>query len=302
MTMRTTWKELQTGLEITTGHHYVITVHGPHIDAFRTVDLTFHSESAVVLPALSGALAKEPQAQLSSLATLAQVLAHADQTSDVLLVVGHTDTAGRRNSNLDLSAQRCKSALYLLRGDRNPWAELAHAHHTAEDAPHILRWAAIRHGFTCDPTHFSRENNPVQRALDMFRSEYRAHVDSEFVAEGDLSTADWAAFFELYQTTIAGALDLDDGGLDARRGALKFADPAFLACGEHWPIDGSGKDDVASRENRRVEFLFVAKDEVSKIVESDPPGMPVYEKPSRYHIRYRTTFSVSSLDPSQTDR
>src|SRR5690606_23585776 len=71
MTMRTTWKELQTGLEVTTGHHYVITVHGPHIDAFGTVDLTFHSESAVVLPAPSGALPNDPQGELSSLAVLA---------------------------------------------------------------------------------------------------------------------------------------------------------------------------------------------------------------------------------------
>src|SRR5690606_28341744 len=159
----------------------------------------------------------------------------------------------------------------------------------------------MRGRFSCDPTHFSSEDNPAQRALDMFRSEDRTHVDSKFVATGALSSADWAAFFELYPATIAGVLGFDDGGLDTLRGALKFAEPEFLACGEHWPIDGSGKDDVASRENRRVEFLFVAEDEVSKIIEGDPPGSPVYGKPSRYYIRHRTTFPISSFDPSKTN-
>lgn len=293
MTIRTTWDELRTGVEITTGHHYLITLVGPTIECIEMEDITFHTESAVVLPALQEGLEDEQRAQLTGVAALAQVLAHAEHSRDAILIAGHTDTTGKADYNLELSEQRCKSALYLLKGDRDAWAKLAHARHVDADVALLLRWVAMQHGLACDPEQFSSgEGNPERRALDSFRESYRECFDPDFSAENELGVADWAAFFNLFEETIADALGVDGEGLKDVRGALQFADPAVLACGEHWPIHESDKNHLVSQENRRVEFLFVPKEDAREIANSAPPGAAVYEKPSRYQVRYleRTTF------------
>jgi hypothetical protein len=221
-------------------------------------DVGFHTNSAVLLPTPPRERASEEQAAVTGLAAVRAVLRNAEQNPEAVLVVaGHTDSAGSDATNRELSRLRAENVLAYLRGDRSAWAKSAHDRHEVEDWQRILTWLAVHRGWSCDPGGVDNLDGPKSQAgLDGFRAAYTRAKDAPLGDEGPMCKADWGAFYDCYEDDLGRLLGCSTDDLAERRARVQFHEPASIGCGESWPSDAAGIDGHASQTNRRVEFLF----------------------------------------------
>ena len=256
-----TVRGLTESLTVPTGALYTIQVTRFNAELFEMEDVHFHFDSAVLLPDFK--LTADPDAddadRVTGLAVLRACLLHAQQTSDLLLIAGHTDTSGPTDVNLTLSKQRADNVFYVLTGDRDGWVASCQKKHKVEDYQQILKWVAQVWEWDCDPGEVDNSPGPKTRAATKeFQRSYNLDFSASIAEDGAVGAETWGAFFDVYTEVLKLILETDDQGLAAFRGKLQFVDSGkpTVGCGENFPIEAPRRDNYRSRINRRVELLF----------------------------------------------
>ena len=155
------------------------------------------------------------QEYTTGLSIIAQALKFAsDNSGKKLLVAAHAESIGSEGATVSLTDRRAHNVLTYLKGDQEGWAE-ACQQHCIDDVQNILRWAAKRQGYGCDPGKIDGQNGPKYRkALNAFRQGYKEEFDTEIAGrlqvKGPIDTNDWQAFFELYDIALAEKLEAFD--------------------------------------------------------------------------------------------
>jgi len=263
---------------LSTGQRHLLALEKSSIFVVGLEGLCFHTDREILLPDPEMEDG-DPRADRVTSITLAKaVIEHAARLpSFQLLVAGHTDTTGKRAPNLALSERRAENTHLFLSGRKAEWA--AHSQKNVEvgDWQHILKWIACTRGWDCDPGPVDGDAGPKSRqARHAFRSLYNDRYGGALPLEGGIREQDWTAFFDVFDTALAEILGTGLAGLQARRAALEFLPERWVGCGEEWPVEAVGLDGYASEDNRRVEVLFVPKDDPPDL-ERSPPGADLYD-------------------------
>lgn len=269
-------------------------------------DLTFSFNSLVVLPAgAPDAEAGRAHARIGGLHVLAAVMRVCEESDRKLLVVGHTDTAGKHDYNLTLSQERAENVVMLLEGDRDGWAQACAAKHYKVDWKAILAWVHRVFGWDCDPGPINEvASKRSTAALRRFGERYEG-IFGGSVPDEETAVERWAAYFDVYQRGLARLLETDDEGLDRLRESLDFVAPKALGCGELWPKHAPSRDDFACEENRRTDVWMFDPSDVPTVEGAEPVGAPLYELGSEYEPAYLPieggddplAFELAVIDP-----
>jgi outer membrane protein OmpA-like peptidoglycan-associated protein len=283
-----TMDQLRVGVTAQAGSRFTAILERMPIKVAELEDVNFHFNSAVLLPVPPHQETVHPgQERVTGLSVIALALTHAKSAPAAeLLVAGHTDSVGSIGANRTLSERRAANVLAYLQGDAAAWAA-ACEQHQVEDYQLILKWIADEHGFDCDPGTIDNQMGPMTRgALDRFRAQYNALREGSLAATGPITAKDWEAFFDLYDAALAEIMDVEQDALAQERAALKLMQPPSLGCGEDFPIDRAGHDNVRSEINRRVELLFIEDPAHPRFETEQPPGGSIYGRPARYVLEY----------------
>ncbi len=235
--------------------------------------LNFHFDSAVLLPDYKTDdpdPAMPAEERVTTLCVLAEALREARRKPDrKLLITGHTDTSGSDAYNLPLSQQRADCALAALMGDRTKFVQIASAKHKVEDYQLILKWVARDWGWPCDPGLIdNQQGSKTSAATKAFQKQYNIEFGKSISEDGVVGEQTWGAFFDVYMKELMELTDCDDeAALNALRGNIKFVDDSKKAvgCGENFPKENRGLDGWRSLENRRVEIIFFAPDQLPSL-------------------------------------
>ena len=195
-----------------------------------------------------------------------------------LLLGGHADSVGPDKSNGKLSEKRAELTHAMLTGDRGKFVDIAHETGKVSDWKAIFAWTSSTiPGFEAtDPGKIDDNAATGKPAAIAFQEAYNLNKaelgtsEADLKADGAVGKKTWGAIFDVYQFNMADELgeveeeaDIDDpvkklDGLGRLRGLLGFLPTAqpFLGFGEKVPVNGIGKDNLASAANRRVEMLF----------------------------------------------
>lgn len=281
-----TVSDLKTGLSRSAGQTHQLVLDQRIVDRIEVDDVSFHFNSPVLLPAPSDVEGNPDGGGLAGLVVIARVLAHAAEASGKeVIVAGHTDTVGSAGANLTLSERRANNVMLYLKGDRDAWARSCEQFQ-ARDVQQVLRWISHTHGFDCDPQSTSGElDTRTVAARRRFRHEHNQRFNTRIPVQGAQSAADWSAYFGLYEKSLATLMQVEVADLASKRSAITFANPAVLACGEHWPIDGVGIDERRSATNRRVEVLFYEPGTLTDQTQTTPPGLDLYGPNPAFRLR-----------------
>jgi hypothetical protein len=261
-------------------------------------DLHFATDREILLP-----LAEDPDhesdtpraAPLHVIAALLEFAA--DHPEREVVIYGHADTAGDAGHNDTLSEQRARNVQLYLAGERDAWAAHCQEHYEIADFKRVHRWAADRFAWATDPGPLDNEwTSTAKQARAEFRRRCDELLGTSLQQGVKQNPADWAAIFDLYDIAVAGYLECEPENLAALRGAIVFADPAIIACGEHWPVLNPGQDGVAERLNRRVEVMFFQPGELPrKHGSDDPPGDELYASGRYQQVRLTPVGSDEAL-------
>lgn len=256
----------------------------------RLGDGHFQTGSAVLLPEGGGSVNGGPAKDAPF--SLAMALRfNEERPGQSLLFGGHADSVGADKSNDQLSEKRGELSHALLTGNRDKFAEIAQETGKVSDWKKILDWSsrtfadlepppdapAPAHSFSevqvgaidDNATTGKKPLEAFQRAYNANKPALGAHAD-DLKVDGSMGKKSWGAIFDLYQFKMAdelGEVDSEEDeadpkkkleGLGKLRALVSFLPTSkpFLAFGEKIPVDGIGKDNVASAANRRVEMLF----------------------------------------------
>ncbi|NTX11822.1 OmpA family protein [Myxococcus sp. CA056] len=276
---KVTARKLTAGLGLPTGEAHTLVLKRRAAVVVELDDLNFHSGSAVLLPA-PHARENWRQGHTGGLTCVIRALEYALEKKQTLLVAGHTDSVGGDGSNRALSKARAQNVHDFLTGDKAGWASSC-AEHTVQDYQTVLTWVADEYGWNCDPGGIDGQHGKrTTAALEAFRKAVEAAHGSKPPDSRAPGVEDWKAVFQLYETYVAGRVDLK-----AARGALSFATPAVLGCGEDWPIEGQGQDNLRSQVNRRVELVFF-EEPPPDFSRQSPPGAQLYGAQGGYQRSY----------------
>lgn len=272
-------EELQAGLNIATGKEHTLVLKRRKAVIVEVDDLNFHTGSAVMLPA-PHQVGGRKQGLIGGLNCIIRAFEYGLERGHTLLVAGHTDTDGGDSTNLELSRRRAENVRLFLVGDKDGWAA-ACANHKVQDYQTILQWVSEEYGWNCHPGGIDGQHGSrTTAALESFRKRYRASY-GELPDSKRLTKSDWMAFYHLYELYVTRSVDLAGA-----RSGLQLADPPILACGEHWPLEGLGKNNFRSQLNRRVELIFF---------EQPPPDMSSQKPPGAQLFGSRLFFQRSYL-------
>lgn len=220
---------------------------------FRLAGMFFDTEKCFLLPVA-----------IPGLRRVVQI--HEENPSAKILIVGHTDTAGKDEYNLKLSLERAQAVLDYLRDDAAAWDK------HFQDADAGKRWGLKEiqimlcrlqdaEGYPFLAGKVDGKMGPVtQAAVRSFQKANGLAVD------GDPGPKTRKALIEAY-------MGLDGTTLPAG------ADVAVHGCGEFFPAT-SIKDGAASPEDRRAEIFFFDED-----IKPAPPG-PTSEKGSKEYPQW----------------
>lgn len=237
----------------------------------------FHSESAVPPPAGNAT-------ELGLIEVVRAVFRFGAEHADKqILIAGHTDTAGTREFNRELSGQRAAVVYALLMGDRDGWAELCAATATVLDTQRFLAWFAVNYEFpNCAPGPLDNDRGPKTRAASKaFRELYNLMFeDALAVDDTPFKQPDWAATHLVYSDWLAVILDVQQDELAQVRARLRWLEPATLGCGEEWPLESIAINGFPSRMNRRIDILFFDESEVPDTSDEQRPGESLYARPN----------------------
>lgn len=220
---------------------------------------------------------------ISGFGVLAQILDYARENPErTIVVVGHTDTSGSQSHNLALSRRRAEQLRSLLAADMEAWIDGCMADGEPADFGAHMRWAAQRFGVDCDP---GAGEPPSADTLSSFRDHASQALGIAVSSDAPIGRDDWKSCYGLLDIALAEELDLDLAELGELRGALRFADTPTIAAGEHWPIEGAGKDGQKNATNRRTEVAFLVPEEVPTDA-GGPPGAGLYAEQARIVLDY----------------
>jgi outer membrane protein OmpA-like peptidoglycan-associated protein len=208
---------------LSTGKIITITPSPAHIRQVRLLGFHFDTDKSFILPE-----------GLKNIRRVREV--YNEFPCGEMLVVGHTDTAGKKSYNLTLSLERAKSVVAYLQDDFDTWLEF-YQHDTQS-----RRWGR-------------REDELMLATLPFSQSPY--------LSEG----AVFSTAVKKFQSDVGLTVDGDCGSQTRRALVTEYmkCDGTTLpsditviphGCGEDFPEDDVG-DETASAKNRRVDiFMF----------------------------------------------
>lgn len=264
---------------LATGRAHRLLVPASTIHVAQLQGIQFGLARAIVLPTAPVAGSSSP------LATLASMIAFGatDGRDRLALIAGHTDSSGKASSNLALSEARARNVELLLRNRRAEWAAHSLSHYAVEDLQHVYRWAAARQLWPCDPGAVDNElGEQTIAARRAFRGAYNHERSAQLGLDDEIGLADWEAIFDLYAEEL-GMMLSDLGDLATLSGELRFVEPAVIACGSEWPLGEVTLAGYTSADDRRVDVLFFASDDLPDL-EAARPGADIYGS-RRYRAR-----------------
>lgn len=250
-------------------------------------DLLFASGRAILMP--DGGFdedAKEEHARATGLHAIAAVLRHAAfHREQKLCVFGHTDTVGNEADNLLLSTDRALNVLHVLTGDAEAWAAHCDRHYQVADFQRVLKWIAKTKGWPTDPGAIDNEFGKASRSA---RHHFRALMNEQYgtsLQQGvKQNVEDWKAYALLFDEELCRILGASPEELNRIRDQLEFTEPASVGCGEAFPANQPGVNNLPSAFNRRVDVVFFEPHELPQLP-GDPPGAPLYASQD-YEARY----------------
>ena len=282
-----TWEELAAGITRPDGAVHRLVVERVRAHLLEMEDAHFHFDSVVMQAKPRRTVTADGGGDITGIAVIAAALRFAEEHPDKRLkIIGHTDTSGSRSYNQTLSEDRAKNVHAVLTGDRDGWASACQARHRVEDWQRILKWVHEAHGWDCDPGEVDNAYGPAsQAARERFRTRYNEEFGESIPVRGAQSEADWKAFFDVYDVSIAQLMGVTTDDLPAARQRLVLLDPPTLGCGEQWPKEGRNVDNLRSEVNRRVELVFFDEGEVPDFASETPPGASLYGDERRFPRR-----------------
>lgn len=282
----TNWDELERGVQRPAGQRHTFVVKRTRVTVIEVDDLSFHFNSAVLLPAAQIADSGNATKPVLGLKVIKVALEQGSGEGGHVLVVGHTDSVGTDAVNIRVSQARADNVLAYLKGDRDAWAKACELN-VVRDVQAILAFIDRTFHFDCDPGVVDGLWGQNSRgALQRFRRRFNDEKGGSLPASGPLGSKDWKAFFDMYEEGLALELGCEVSALAGKRSALVFLDPATLACGEHWPVEAKHKDNVRSASNRRVEISFFEDSDVPAFADEVPPGKSLFLDGRRFRREY----------------
>jgi peptidoglycan hydrolase-like protein with peptidoglycan-binding domain len=250
-------------------------------------DLMFATGRSIVLP--DGGFdehAEQGHERATGLHAIAAVLRHAAfHPDEKLCVFGHTDTVGDDIDNLQLSRDRATNVLHLLTGDVDAWASHCDQTYAVADFQRVLKWIAQIKGWPTDPGAIDNEFGDATRAARVhFRAQMNADYGTTLEQGVKQNVADWTAYFTLFDEELARILGCVAEDLQRIRTELRLTDPAAVGCGEAFPANAPGVNNLESAANRRVDLVFFELDE-EPALPGDPAGAPLYASKD-YVVKY----------------
>jgi predicted TIM-barrel fold metal-dependent hydrolase len=273
---------------------YLLTIAPAPLNILEFEDLLFHKNSAVMMPAAlkpSSNSAQPSQGVLSGIKALAYVFKYAaDHPEHNIVIAGHTDATGGHAENYKLSGLRAQNVRYLLLGYQDPlkkplepegdsWAGVCEKQHIIEDYQQILKQCSEVFKWQCDPGAIDNTWGPKTEAACKC---FFAQVFSESNAGATLQTvkndskkkwplAVWKEIYKCYKTELLSALiELGinpDRLMEMRQllaGKMAAMQVPYVACGMSFPIDQPDRSQYSSEANRRVEIVFIDKEDSPK--------------------------------------
>jgi predicted TIM-barrel fold metal-dependent hydrolase len=277
-----------------TNKSYLLTIAPAPLNILEFEDLLFHTNSAVMMPAAVKPSSNTPnpsQGVLSGIKALAYVFKYAaDHQENNIVIAGHTDTTGGHADNYKLSGLRAQNVRYLLLGYEDPlkkplepeggsWANVCEKQHTLEDFQQILKHVAQINKWQCDPGAIDNSWGPKTEAAC---KAFFAQIFPESVAGATLQTvkndgkkkwplAVWKEVYKCYKAGLCSALvelGINPDRLPEMRqslaGKMAGLQVPYVACGMSFPIDQSDRKQYSSKANRRVEIVFIDKEDSPK--------------------------------------
>jgi len=128
-----------------------------------------------------------------------------------------------------------------------------------EDRQAELKYFHGYEGMSCDPGPIDGiEGFNTRRATRDFQAGYNRIYHENISVDGSWGAQTWTAVFQFYLRILAQSMNTDEGHLLHYANQLKYLTSRRLsACGESMPKDHPGADEYSSRENRRVEIIFL---------------------------------------------
>lgn len=306
---------------------------GMHI--LEMEDVLFHLNSAVMMPespsgksSADGVASdgpggdlgddfQEDQQTVTGIKALALVFKQFELDPKVQMVIaGHTDTSGKPKFNFKLSEERAQNVLYLLTGEKEPWAEVSEGRQKIEDYQQIMRCYALKKGWACDPEKVDDKwgDKTKKACREFFKQALPGSPDDSDEIKGaraDALVAEvqsdskkrwpkraWEAVFDLYVEDLCKFLDMETEGFKEYANAtIKYIDDTrkYVACGESFPIDDREKKNYRSQVNRRVEIVFFDEDE--KPVLDCPVTVDTVHKEEECPLWDKTCYLPLYIDP-----
>jgi hypothetical protein len=231
-------------LKLATDAKHTITISRFAGQILEMEDLTFHLDSAVMMPdpAYDEDPATDPQDRITGLAVLRACYAYAaDNADEKIVIAGHADASGSSAAyNFTLSGLRADNVRCALKGDRGGWVKIAKGKHIVDDYQQILLWASYTFGWDCDPgTIDGVAGDKTAAAVRGFQKRYNHEFPSSIAVDGTVGPQTWGAFFDLYMRELAELMDTDADGLASARDSLVFVDDGHktVGCGASHPVD-----------------------------------------------------------------
>jgi peptidoglycan hydrolase-like protein with peptidoglycan-binding domain len=228
-TYRLTYKELRTGVSLTTAEAHTITLIAV-VDRVRLVGMFFDLNKCFLLP--------------SAMHGIRKIKAQYDEHPNAnLLIVGHTDTSGKGDYNLALSLERANAVAAYLTDDVPAWDA-----YFATSKPTEKRWGLleVQYMLTALPEGESAYYPSTPTGIDDGVS--KAAVKAFQEDRGGLAI-DGIAGPLTRKALIEAYMGLDGTTLPSG------TSPTTHGCGENFPAEQAG-DGVRAPENRRVEVFF----------------------------------------------
>ncbi|MFW6221149.1 MAG: peptidoglycan-binding protein [Fibrobacterota bacterium] len=237
-------------IEIKAGKHYTITLKTNKltVDCIEVPDILFNHNSAVPCIDSNGWL-------LESAATVFNYV-HNNENKE-LVIFGHTDRSGEKESNFELSEMRSKAYLSVLKNDVDAWKEITEKSKT-EDYQAILKTLSEKHGWNCDPGEITNDSNEqTKEAVTKFQSGFNRKFNQDITIDGIVGPQTWVAFLDTYRYYIESAVKSLIETETLPEITLGYKGMGVYPCGECMPK--SEKYDYRSQRDRRVELFFYEK-------------------------------------------
>ncbi|MBD3346349.1 MAG: OmpA family protein [Chitinivibrionales bacterium] len=219
-----------------------------HVDFVEIPDVLFNSDSAV--PCL------DENATVIGAVVAALNFAAANPSKEIV-VFGHTDTEGREQYNYELSQARAQTVKALLGNDAALWKEAVGDKNQVQDYQLCLKSLTDSFGWSCDPGAVDNADGPkTQAGVKSFQAEFNERFGKSISVDGAMGPQTWEALFTVLRSLIEESYRKDDDKRTLPQLSWGNDGSGVYPCGESFPLDGDGKDNYASRENRRVEIAF----------------------------------------------